>query len=96
MLGQPKATCSGGNVSLDQRIAAAIGPQQLDALGGASVRLKEQRVQRLKAGGFAMLIGGAEHVDAFANAFDGNATTAEPLDVMQTQGVELHGAIASQ
>ncbi|WP_207544001.1 hypothetical protein [Sinorhizobium alkalisoli] len=48
--------------------------------------LEEECMQGLEARRFAELIGGAKHVHAISNAFDGNAAAAKPFDVEKAQG----------
>ena len=50
------------------------------------MRLEEQRVERIETGRFAELVGGAKHVHAISNAFDGNAAAAKPFHVEKAQG----------
>jgi cobalamin synthase len=60
------------------------------------MRLEEQRVQGIEAGRLAMLVGGAEHVDAVADVLDAHAAAGEAADIVQAQSGQLHQAAAAQ
>ena len=96
LLGEAIGAVAGRDVSLDQRAAAAVGLQSLHQRRRAGMRLKEQRMQRVEAGRFAVFVGGTQHVDAIGKAFDGDAFAGEAADVVEAERGEFHDATFSQ
>ena len=43
-----------------------------------------------------MFVGGAQHIDAVGDSFDGYAAAGEAFDIVKAKSVEFHRSIASQ
>src|SRR5690606_4083826 len=85
LLRQAVAAACRDDVGFDKRAATAVGSQRLHGAGRAGVGLEEQRVERIEAGGLAVLVAGAENVHPVADVLDRNAPYGEAPDCVKVE-----------
>ena len=67
-----------------------MGLQGLDGRSRGAVAFEEQRMERVEEGGFAKLVGLAQHGDAVADPLDPGGLPGEAADVGQSKAADPH------